>query len=136
MRKICFLSVVLLAVSAWAIAQQGANSQSAPNSSQGSAQTAPSENSVQGCLGGSGDNFTVTDKGGTAYQLQLPAGADTANLKPHIGEEVRVTGTMANNSGSSAGGASSGQPTIAVKNIYRVASSCSSKTQGANPPKQ
>ncbi|HKC70535.1 MAG TPA: hypothetical protein VKB60_02875 [Terriglobales bacterium] len=90
---------------------------------------------MQGCLGGSGNNFTVTDKGGTSYQLQLPAGANASALKPHIGEEVRVEGDSASASGSnSAAGTSGNQPTINVKNIYRVSPTCSTKS-GA-PPKQ
>jgi hypothetical protein len=133
MRKTLLLTMVLLALSAWVVAQQD-NTQSNPNANQGSTQSATAGNSVQGCLGGSGNNFTVTDKSGTSYQLQLPQGADTSNLKPHIGEEVRVEGTTSNGSGSNsaAGGASGSQPTISVKNIYRISPTCSSKS-GANP---
>jgi hypothetical protein len=90
---------------------------------------------VQGCLGGSGNAFTVTDKSGTSYQLQLPAGADASNLKPHIGEEVRVEGTTSNGSGANSAASTSGSaPTITVKNIYRVSPTCTSKSGAA--PKQ
>ena len=133
MRRILFLSVVLLAASAWVMAQQDANSPNNPANGQGTTQSA-SANSVQGCLGGSGNTFTVTDKGGTSYQLQLPQGADTSNLKPHIGEEVRVEGTTSNGSGSNSAASASGKPTISVKNIYRVAPTCGSKSGAA--PKQ
>lgn len=132
MRRTTLLTIILLALSAWMVAQQTPNSQNAP--SQGASQSA-SQNSVQGCLGGSGSNFTVTDKTGTSYQLQLPQGANPAALKPHVGEEVRVEGDMAggSSSGSPARGSSAGQPTINVKNIYRVSPTCSSKTPGATP---
>jgi len=150
MRKTLFVTTILLALAAWGMAQQEPSSQSSPSTSQGTASQAPNtqsspnngqgtqsagQNSVQGCLGGSGNNFTVTDKSGTSYQLQLPAGANASALKPHIGEEVRVDGTTSNASGSnSAAGASANQPTINVKNIYRVSPTCSAKS-GA-PPKQ
>ncbi|HKU19392.1 MAG TPA: hypothetical protein VJQ50_00160 [Terriglobales bacterium] len=135
MRKTLFVTTILLALAAWGIAQQEPNSQRPPSSSQGTSQSSAGQNSVQGCLGGSGNNFTVTDKSGTSYQLQLPAGANASALKPHIGEEVRVEGDTAGASGSnSAAGTSSNQPTINVKNIYRVSPTCSTKS-GA-PPKQ
>lgn len=101
--------------------------------------------SVEGCLGGSGGNFTIIDKSGTTYQLQLPAGADSSKLNSHIGEEVRVTGTMSNakqstgaeasTSPSGAAGASS-QPSIAVSKIDKVGDKCTSNVQNPsqNPP--
>ena len=133
MRKTLLFTLLLLALSAWVAAQQAPNTQSPP-SSQG-AQSAAGQNSVQGCLGGSGNSYTVTDKTGTSYELQLPRGADPSSLKPHIGEEVRVEGTT-NGGGSSASAASSAgaRPTINVKNIYRISTTCSSKG-GANPSK-
>ncbi len=133
MRRTSLLTIILLVLSAWVVAQQTPNSQSAP--SQGASQSA-SQNSVQGCLGGSGSNFTVTDKTGTSYLLQLPQGANPAALKPHVGEEVRVEGDMGGGGSSaspSAGGSSASRPTINVKNIYRVSPTCSSKTPGATP---
>lgn len=174
MRKIFFFTLILLALSAWVVAQQepssqappstspgtsqssagqapssqsapdatqgaapssaGQSSQTSPNAAQG-AQSSADQNSVQGCLGGSGNDFTVTDKSGTSYQLQLPAGADASNLKPHIGEEVRVEGTTSGGAGSNSAASTSGsRPTITVKNIYRVSQTCSSKSGTA--PKQ
>jgi len=151
MRKSLLFTLMLLALSAWVMAQQAPDTQSPPSNSQGStqspgaqapnSQTAPGQgaqspagqNSVQGCLGGSGSNFTVTDKSGTSYALQLPQGADPSSLKPHIGEEVRVEGTMGGGSSSSpsAGNSAGARPTISVKNIYRVSPTCSSKSSGA-----
>lgn len=133
MRKTLFITLILLALSAWVVAQQSPNSP--PSTSQGATQSAAGGNSVQGCLGGSGNNYTVTDKGGTSYQLQLPQGADASALKPHIGEEVRVEGTTSNTSGSNSAASTAGnQPSITVKNIYRVSSTCSTKSGAA--PKQ
>lgn len=135
MRKTLLLTTIVLALAAWGMAQQEPSSQRPPASSQGTTQSPAGQNSVQGCLGGSGNNFTVTDKTGTSYQLQLPAGANASALKPHIGEEVRVEGTTSGASGSNSAASPSGnQPSINVKNIYRVSPTCSTKS-GA-PPKQ
>src|SRR4030095_5452648 len=41
--------------------------------SQGQASNAPI---TEGCLGGSAPNYTITDKAGTAYKLNLPADAN------------------------------------------------------------
>lgn len=135
MRKTLLLTTILLALSAWMMAQQGTTPQSPPSSGQG-AQSSASQDSVQGCLGGSGNAYTVTDKSGTSYQLQLPPGADPSSLKPHIGEEVRVEGSTSNSgSNSPAGGSSAGGHSISVKNIYRVATTCSnSKSPGGSAP--
>jgi hypothetical protein len=155
MRKTLISTLILLALSAWVVAQQSPNSQNSPSTSPGTtqspgaqnpnsqsspdngqgAQSSASQNSVQGCLGGSGNNFTVTDKSGTSYQLQLPQGADANALKPHVGEEVRVEGTPSNGGSSASGsGSAAGQPSITVKNIYRVSTTCSTKSGAA--PKQ
>lgn len=106
------------------------------------ASAAAAGSSIEGCLGGSAGNFTVSDKSGTTYQLQLPAGADTSKLTSHVGEEVRVSGTMANakqsngadaassTSASGAAGAAS-QPSIAVTKIDKIGDKCSN---AQNPP--
>ena len=135
MRKTLLLTTILLALSAWMMAQQGTTPQSPPSSGQG-AQSSASQDSVQGCLGGSGNAYTVTDKSGTSYQLQLPPGADPSSLKPHIGEEVRVEGSTSNSgSNSPAGSSAAGGHSISVKNIYRVSTTCSgAKSPGGAAP--
>jgi hypothetical protein len=49
---------------------------------------------TEGCLGGSAPNFTITDKTGTTYKLNIPSGANTAPLSQHIGESVQVEGVV------------------------------------------
>jgi len=49
---------------------------------------------TEGCLGGSGPNYTIKDKTGTAYKLNMPPNADTSRLAPHVGESVRVQGDV------------------------------------------
>ena len=139
MRKTLLLTMILLSVSAWAAAQQETNSQSAPSSaSQGTAQPSSASNSIEGCLGGFAGKFTLTDKAGTTYQLQLPQRADPSNLKQYIGANVRVKGTIANAAGSnpSAGGSSAGQASIMVTGMDKVSDTCSTKTPSANPKSQ
>jgi hypothetical protein len=169
MRKILLFTSILLMCATWAVAQQSGNApapsasspnqqaspgapstsesqQASPNSpstSDQASQPSPGENSIEGCLGGSAGNYTIIDKAGTSYKLDLPANADTSVLDKHIGEEVRVSGAVANASGSgssqnppsaSAGGASASQASIKVTHISKVAATCTTNT-GANSSK-
>src|SRR5260370_27852751 len=95
MRHLLLLSVLLLGVS-WAAAQN--------NPSQTTPTGAGSETTVQGCLGGSDGNYTLTDKNGTSFQLT----GDTAKLSEHVGHEIKVTGTASSASASPSGGTASG----------------------------
>jgi hypothetical protein len=114
-------------------------------------QDASAGNSVEGCLGGSAGKFTIIDKAGTTYDLQLPASADSSKLNSHIGQEVRVSGTMSNAKDASAAGAagaaasaatqaatgssaSSSHPSISVTKIDKVSDTCSTNTTGSAPP--
>jgi len=125
MRKTLLLAMILLVFAAWAVAQQGSTTPAAAGAENTqAAQPAPSEDIIEGCLGGSAGNFTLTDKAGNTYQLQLPPNADTAKLSPHIGEEVRVTGTV-----DSAG------KSINVTKMDSLGDKCGNKTSGANPSK-
>ncbi len=86
---------------------------------------------VQGCLGGSDGNYTLTQNStGTVYKLN----ADDSKLKDHVGHEVAVSGTTkTDNSASSAGsgsttsGSSSGSmggSLIDVTHVKMVSSTC------------
>ena len=158
MRKLFFLTMIFLVVTAFALAQQPSNRPIAPgpdnrpaapsmDSSQ-AAQPSAAGNSIEGCLGGSAGNFTVTDRTGTTYPLQLPQNADTSKLSQHIGEEVRVTGTMSSGSdtgtaspgnragSSSAAGSAAGasmQNSINVTKMDKIGSTCGNKS--ASPSK-
>src|SRR5262252_3397899 len=54
----------------------------------------------RGCLGGSGPNFTLTDKAGTTYKLNIPPTADTSKLGQHVGEPVAVAGNVNGKAGN------------------------------------
>ena len=127
MRKTMLLAMILLVLAAWAVAQQESTTPAAPGAEDTqTAQPAPSGNSIEGCLGGSSSNPTLTDKAGNTYQLQLPPNADTSNLSSHIGEEVRVTGTV---------GSEAAMQSINVTKMETRGDTCDNKTSGPNPSK-
>jgi hypothetical protein len=87
---------------------------------------------TEGCLGGSDPNFTVTDKAGTTYKLNIPPNADTSKLASHVGESVQVAGDVKNS-----GKANSAS--IDVQGIGRGTGKCpasGSKDAPSPPPKQ
>ncbi len=144
MRKTMLLTFVLFVVSAWAIAQQGSNAQapsSGSSSQESGSQAASAESAIEGCLGGSAGNYTLIDKAGTSYMLQLPNDSQNAAIDKHIGQEVRVNGTVAKadsaatpGAGESkeAAGASKSQATIKVTSLEKVADTCSSSGGAAS----
>jgi len=124
MRKILFLLFIVLLSAAWVAAQQSdsgpgnASGQSSPSTTQppstampdAGSQTSPSTGAapsdqqmpsaagegqvIEGCLGGAAPDFTVTDKAGTVYKLDIPKDADTTAVSAHIGESVKVRGMV------------------------------------------
>lgn len=120
MKNILVVILFMLASVAWAAAQQPgsapdpsggqatspssqAPSQSQPSapSGQGQAQGQASNAPVtEGCLGGKDPHYTITDKAGTTYKLNIPANADTSKLSSHVGEPVQVMGDVNNKSGN------------------------------------
>jgi hypothetical protein len=87
---------------------------------------------VQGCLGGSDGNYTLTqDSTGTVYKLN----ADDSKLKDHVGHEVAISGTAktdnsalsASSGSTTATGSSSGSmggSSIDVTHVKMVSSTC------------
>jgi hypothetical protein len=119
MRKMLFLLLILLVSAAWVAAQQpsgpgqtpgmppshnpdrpqpGAPPSGAPSTGADQSMTSGNTQVTEGCLGGSAPNFTVTDKAGTAYNLDIPKDADTAPLTAHIGQSVKVKGAVSGTS--------------------------------------
>jgi hypothetical protein len=156
MKKMLVASLFMLATMAWAAAQQpgsipeqsggqatspsaqtpGASQQqpSTPGSAgqdagqagaQGQAANAPI---TEGCLGGSNPNFTVTDKAGTTYKLNLPPNADASTLAPHVGESVQVMGEVK-------GAGTPDKASIDVSRVGRGTGKCpAGSSGGAQPP--
>ena len=96
-----------------------------PAGSQGQAANAPI---TEGCLGGSDPNYTITDKAGTTYKLNIPPNADTSKLAQHVGESVKVAGNVRNTD-------KAGNASIDVQGIGRGTGKCpGSGSSGAQPP--
>ena len=134
MRQLLLLLSVLLLGACWAVAQD-TTSQTSPNSGASSAQTssetATGAHTVEGCLSGSGGNYTLTDKQGNTYQLT----GDTAKLSEHVGHEVKVTGTASSGTAASDGtatgaagtaGASGSSQTLEVSSVKHMSKTCQS----------
>lgn len=157
MRSTIVLTLILL-VAAFAVAQ----APTSPSAPAGQSQThqmqkptdpgmpsgqAPSANSpsaaapmggtdmVEGCLGGTNPNFTVTDKAGTTYQIVVPQGADASVLAKHIGESIQVQGSLDNpGSASSAAGSAAGAHAIRASRIGRGSTTCPGSASTPKPP--
>ncbi len=123
MAKTFLLAISLLVSAAWLQAQ----SQYPQTGSSQTGASASGQTTVQGCLQGSGGNYTLTDKSGTTYQLQ----GDTSKLSPHVGHEVQITGstTSASTATSPTTGTPAGatqQPTLTVQNMTHISKTCKS----------
>src|SRR5690349_23282770 len=114
MKKTLMVMLFMLATFAWAAAQDagsmgqstgqattpGAQAQpgmphsSDPGMQPGTTGSAASSPVTEGCLGGSAPNFTITDKAGTTYKLNIPAGSNVSVLSAHVGESVQVQGDV------------------------------------------
>lgn len=137
MRKTSAITLVVLATLTWAVAQQPTNppdrsGEQARPGEQARTQDPPANAPVtEGCLGGSDANFTLTDKAGTTYKLNIPPTADTSKLGQHVGESVAVAGNVNGKADNAS---------IDVQGIGRGTGTCpgakSSQPPNAQPPKQ
>ena len=153
MKKVQVMALLILAMLAWAHAQQQPgrapernSGQTASPSSQasGATQTQPSKPGsadqngsraqesqapiTEGCLGGSDPNYTITDNNGTVYKLNMPPNVDTSKLAPHLGESVQVQGDVKD-------GGKPGNASIDVQGIGKGTGSCAaSGPKNTQPP--
>ena len=125
MKKILVVSVFMLATLAWAAAQQPSNPPDRSGGQPGA--QGPAAPVTEGCLGGSDPNFTITDKAGTTFKLNIPANADTSKLGQHVGEPVAVAGNVSRKGGD---------PSIDVQGIGRGTGTCPGSKGAQPPPKQ
>lgn len=156
MKNILALTLFMLATLAWAAAQQPGSaadrnsgqtaspSSQAPGATQsqpGSQPSAPgaadqsgSQNPAangpitEGCLGGTNPNYTIKDKDGVTYKLNIPPNADASKLSSHVGESVQVLGDV--NKAGADGGSS-----INVQGIGRGSSKCPGSASSTPPAK-
>jgi hypothetical protein len=126
MKKMLATTLFMLATLAWAVAQQPSNPPDRSGGQPGSQDQTVNAPVTEGCLGGSNPNFTITDKAGTTYKLNIPPSADTSKLGAHVGEPVAVAGNV--NTGKA------GDPSIDVQGIGRGTGTCPGGSKGAQPP--
>jgi hypothetical protein len=153
MKNILVITLFMLASVAWAAAQQPGSapdpssgqatspSSQAPSASQsqpsnpGSGQSqaqgqAPNAPITEGCLGGKDPHYTITDKAGTTYKLNIPPTANTSKLASHVGEPVQVLGDVKDPG-------KSGNGSINVQGIGKGTGNCPmGGSSGAPSPKQ
>lgn len=126
MKKMLAITLLILATLAWAAAQQPStppDRSAAPARAQDPAANAPV---TEGCLGGSNPNFTLTDKAGTTYKLNISPTADTSKLGQHVGESVAVAGNV---------NSAAGNNSIDVQGIGRGTGTCpGTGAKGTQPP--
>ena len=147
MKNILVMTLFMLATLAWAAAQQPGSaperssaqatspSSQAPDASQSQTPSQPSPSQSQaptsavteGCLGGSAPNYTITDKTGITYKLNMPPNADASKLTSHVGESVQVMGDVKDTG-------KTGNPSIDVQGVGRGTGKC--PASGQSPPKQ
>jgi len=118
MKSMLFALSLLLSATLWA-QQESAN----PHPGSNPSDTAASRQTIQGCLKGDGNTFTLIDDSGTTYQLE----GDNAKLKNHVGHKVQVAVTVGKASASTSSTGDISQPAIQVVDVKQVSSSCSSK---------
>jgi len=152
MKNMLAITLFMLAMLAWAVAQQprsaadGSSGQAtSPSSQAGASQSQPSSPGsadqdgsqdqksnariTEGCLGGGDPNYTLTDKTGVTYKLNMPPNADTSKLPSHVGESVKVLGDVKGT--GKASGAS-----IDVQRIGPGTDKCPGSGSPQSPPKQ
>ena len=124
MTRTLLLAITLLASAAWIQAQ----AQYPQTGSSQTGETASGQTTVEGCLQHSNGNYTLTDNTGTTYQLQ---GA-TSKLNPHIGHEVKITGSTMSGATSTTTGTQTGtqnagtQSSLMVESVKHIAKTCKS----------
>jgi len=106
--------------------QPSAHGSADPAGSQGPAANAPI---TEGCLAGSDPNYTITDKDGVSYKLNIPPNADASKLSSHVGESVQVLGDVKN-------AGKDGSGSIDVQGIGRGSGKCPSSGSQQAPAKK
>ncbi|HEV8524671.1 MAG TPA: hypothetical protein VGQ71_09245 [Terriglobales bacterium] len=141
MRKSALVLVLMLALAALALAQYGSStSQSTPNTSAtpaGHKSDTAKGNTLTGCLSGpdSQGMFTLNTTGKKKKAVTIDAG--TTDLKPHVGHEVRVTGTWEATPAAGATTAPSGEKKMKqfkLSNIEHISDTCPAPSAGQEAP--
>lgn len=92
MKRAVFLASFLLLAASLAMPQDTANSPSqdqSQNATAASRRSSSEVNTVRGCLSGSADNYTLTDRNGAHYRLV----GQNESLAAAVGHEVEIRGS-------------------------------------------
>jgi hypothetical protein len=117
-KKIFLATLVLFVSSSWVLAQNNPPSQPPADKSQ-TEKADQKGDTVEGCLTGAADTFTLTDAKGRTYLLT----GDTSGLKENVGHMVRLYGSAAT-SGPNPVSVYGTQATFGVKKVESLADSC------------
>jgi hypothetical protein len=118
MKRVFLATAVLFVSSSWMLAQNNPPSQQPADKSK----TPTSDqkgHTVEGCLTGAADTFTLTDAKGRTYQLT----GDTSGLNENVGHKVRLEGN-AGSSGPDPYSVWGTQATFGVKKVTSLSDSC------------
>jgi hypothetical protein len=117
MRELFLTAAVLLLSSSWMLAQSTPQSTQQPDQSK----TATSDQgTIEGCLSGAANTFTLTDATGKTYQLT----GDTHGLNENVGHQVRLWGNAGSAGGGEAGSDKGAQATFGVKKVKSLSDKC------------
>ncbi len=123
MSKLLLRAAILLLSSAWTFAQASTSPTDQNQSQQpDKSQTAKSDHkgdTVEGCLTGGANTFTLTDAKGRTYQLT----GDTKGLNENVGHKVRLYGN-AGSAGPDPYSVWGTQATFGVKRVESLADTC------------
>jgi hypothetical protein len=135
MQKVQVLLTIGLMCGSLALAQDSPGGQMTNPNNRSSA----GANAIQGCLGGSNGNYTLTeDDTGTVLNLS----GDEGRFQKHVGHEVAVTGKSMGNAGASSSGTSQDQSSASsgvsgtsfkVSHINMISKQCKSAGNTAQP---
>jgi len=117
MKNFLLLTAVPVLLVPWGFGQ-------APSNKTTTTATTTEQASIQGCLGGSAGNYTVTQDG-TPQTFKITTSA--VNLKPHLGHDVELTGKRV-----SAPGFGVTDSTLAVTAVKMIADHCATAAAAAS----
>jgi hypothetical protein len=127
-RKSLLLALLLLLAAGLCVAQ---DAQQQPSSSQPSAQqtdvgkpTDMDQQLFKGCVGGTKDNYTLTDDKGTQYRLH-----SDKDINEHVGNMVEIKGTIKKEGADSQKASTSPAKEIDVADIKNVSNGCAAGTK-------
>ena len=130
-RTTLVLAFVFLLTAGLCFAQQDASSAQQPASQPSASQSATPQTDVgkptdtdeqvfKGCVGGTKDNYTLTDETGKQFRLH-----SDKDINEHVGENVEVRGTIKKEGTDSQATATKTMQQIDVADIKTVSKGCS-----------